>query len=181
MAFITTMPDDFTKADGTKFRSPKRDAENALVLRKDEDGNILSGADGTPLIEMEDVGFLLIIRSFLNGIFRVAEQKKTLAMQTKKDIKPELDLQMEDSAYAMDIFRALNVATDGCIILEKKSHEWLLKQFDIWAVDLYGVDGAIIKEPFQQASEAEMTRAEQHRDKHRNGKEEKVAAEVEVA
>jgi hypothetical protein len=172
MSYLINILMEFTQADGTPFRTPKRDKDKNLVERKDDKGNVMMGLDGTAVIEMEDAGFEVILRNFLNGIFKVSEQRKALAIQAKKDIKPEHDLVMEDSAYATDVFRALNVAIEGTFALEKAPYAWVLRQIETWGVDLYGINAAVLKGVFEGAEDTGTTRAEQHREK--NGKKDEV-------
>ena len=170
MAYLISIPEKFLQADGSAFRIPKRDKDRDLVLRKTDDGQVLVGSDGSAMIEMQDASFTDIMRTFLNGMFKLSEQRRAVAMQNKKDVNPEHELVMEDSAFAGDIFRAMNVVADGVMELEKAPYEWILKQIDVWGVDLYGINAAVLKEVFKSASDGGTDRAERRREEVRNGK-----------
>ena len=167
MSKLITIPKDFAQADGTPFQTAKRDKENKLVLQKGPDGKSLLGPDGSPYVEMRNADFTELLRNFLNGIFRLAEQKKAAAIQEKQEIKPQWDMAMEDSAFATDIFRAISVASDGVIELEKSPHEWLLKQIAVWGMEVFGVNAAIFKEPIENGQEGQSSRGERRREEKR--------------
>jgi hypothetical protein len=113
---------------------------------------------------MEDADCKRIIRNFLNGIFKVSEQRKGLAIQNKKEVKPEHDLAMEDSGHALEIFGAMNASSNGTIELERAPYQWLLKMIDVWGIDLYGVNAAVLREVFKGAQDEGTNRAERHRE-----------------
>jgi hypothetical protein len=176
MSYLIQSPEEFFQADGTPFRVPQRDEKRDLVFRTSMDGTILMGNDGTPMIEMRDATFLEILRNFLNGMFKLSEHRKALAIQNKKEVKPEYDLSMEDSTFAGDIFRAMNTSVDDVIEVEKAPHEWLIRMVDVWGVDLYGINAAVLKEAFKNAEDGGTSRAERHRENGKKSEKEVPAA-----
>jgi len=174
MSHLIAVPQDFRQADGTPFRVPVRDDENNLVLRKDSDGSVLIGTDGTALLEMREASFPEVMKNFLNAIFKVAEQRKALAIKAKEDIRPEWDMSIEDSAQAIDIFRAMNTALDGVFELEKAPYEWLLQQVATWGIDRLGINAAVFRSVIQGAHQSATTRPERRRQSARNGKEKEM-------
>jgi hypothetical protein len=170
MAHIIPIPKEFLQADGTPFRVPQRDGERNLILRKDESGSVLVGSDGSAMLEMQDASFQEILRTFLNGIFKVSDQRKARALQDKKDVNPEHDMDMEDSSFAGDVFRAMNVAdTTSGISLEKAPYEWLGKMIETWGVDLYGINAAVLRDACKNGKDSGSSRPERRRERANDG------------
>ena len=116
-------------------------------------GKRVTGKDGE--VEMVDASYLDMLGAFLHSLFPLVAAKG----KDNKELKP---LTIEDSSYAMDIFRAMHVA-DGVLELEKAPYEWLKLQLTTYGVDVFQVNAAIILEPLKSAEETTPNRAETRR------------------
>jgi len=134
------------KADGKPFRIQKTSADGRPIMTM---------VDGKPEIESQDGTYADILTLFLNNLFNLVAAKS----RESKEIKA---MTMEDSTNATDIFRAIHVA-EGLIELEKAPYEWLKHQMTTWAVELFGVNAAVVLEPLKMALQSDMTRAEKRR------------------
>ena len=164
--YIVTIPkhSDFTRGDGRPFRQVKLDKEGMPVKKRDDRGNIAmsDGENPQPLAETEVAGYLDLLKAFLNNVFDIAIAKKK-----EKSDTPAMTI--EHSGYAIDIFRAINVAKDSTLELEKAPYEWLCKIIKDYAVDVFGINAAIIEEPLKKAIEGDTTRAERRREEKGKG------------
>lgn len=153
------IPKDFTKADGNFFLKIKEDKDGRRVPRLDEHGNpvvVMTTEGQRQQYETEQASFLDMLKGFLNNVFDL------VAMKAKED-KSIQRLKLEDSANALDVFRAINVA-NSTIDLEKATYEWLKKMLDAYAVDFFGINAAVIIEPIRKAQEIDPSRAERRRE-----------------
>ncbi|KKL65972.1 hypothetical protein LCGC14_2149610 [marine sediment metagenome] len=167
--FIISIPKDFNKVDGKPFRKIKEDREGKVVRATDEKDNLIppsKDAEGNDSFQYETVSatYLDMLSSFLNSIFDVVAMKAREDKENK-EIKPEdrtKPLELEDSSYATDIFRAIHVSNET-LELEKHPHEWLVKLLTNYGVASFGINAATILEPVKNAVQQDPTRAERKR------------------
>jgi len=158
---IIQVPDKFLQVDGYPFRIPIRDEEGKerpLV----KDGVEQRDSAGGTLLETHNASFAEMLKLFLNAMFRLSQQEIAQARMQRKE--PPEEFTLEDSALALDIYRALNVISNNQLALERHPHEWLLKQIDLWGVKILGMNAAILKEPIAGAIDQESNRDERKRE-----------------
>ena len=158
--FTTRIPEKFMKADGKPWRKEKEDGDGNPINVLGQDGKpivLATTPKGEPVYkhEVEDADYLDILKLFLNNLFNLVAAKA----KENKELKL---LTMEDSSFALDCFRAMNVAR-GSLELEKAPHEWLKDKLSRFGADVFGVNAAIIFEPLKTADEITPTRAETRR------------------
>ena len=158
--YIVSIPENFTRADGKPFRKNKEDNEGREIRRLDKVGNPIATKVGQieiPEYETERASFADMLIFFLNNLFGLVAIKA----RDNKEIK---SLGFEDSSLATDCLRAIHIA-EKTLELEKHPYEWLMKMITTWGSDiqLFGVNAAVILEPFKQAQEEMPTRAEKKR------------------
>ena len=166
MPKIITIPEKFLQADDRPFRQAKRGPDGEAVLRRDDKGAVMRNDQGEALVETEDSTFLDMLKGFLNTVFALVRNKKLVAeakAAERKVSEPVVEMTIEDSSLAYDIFRAIRVVKDGKLELEKAPYERLLEWVNKYGVDIFSVNAAVFREPLITATDGETTRGERRR------------------
>ena len=150
--YTIEIPKEPRMANGKPFRLHKEDENGRRIPLKDANGELLS----PPGFETFEASYLDMLTFFLNNLFFTVELKH----KENKEIKT---LNMEDSSYAVDVFRSMHVA-NGLIEVEKKPKEWLESMLTQHGVDLMGLNTAVILDPVKKAVEGTINRAEKRRE-----------------
>jgi len=153
--YIIEIPTQFAKADGKPFLKVKMSSDGKPVRAMDDKGNPISFNDdkGNQVSDYEttEANYIEMLTFFINNLFDLVAIKS----RDNKEIKP---LKSEDSAFALDVFRAIHAAKD-IIVLERTAYEWVQRMLNNYGVDVFGVNQAVIIEPIKKATEKEASGA----------------------